>query len=319
MQGYQHSDAFDEGYLEVSSLHKIWYQQYGPRDGKPVLFLHGGPGGSTSKSNTEFFDPAVYRVVLLDQRGAGKSRPIAELRENTTQHLISDIEALRTKLAIDKWHIVFGGSWGSTLALAYAQAHPKVCGTLVLRGVFLCMDWEFDWTLRAGGAATMFPDHWAEFVNFLPEGKRADPVKAYGEMLFGDMEKDRESILAAARSWNKWELSISFLLLADDAFAKLEDEEWLLQHSRIEAHYFTNGGFLRDGKEILNKKNIDRIKDIPTHIVQGRYDVVCPPKAAWSVHQALPGSVLHWSPQAGHSALEPGTKQLLTDICDKLR
>lgn len=319
MSAYQHSDAYDEGYIQVSSLHKVWYQQYGSRDGKPVIFLHGGPGGSTSKSNTDFFDPAVYRVVLMDQRGAGKSRPVAELRENTTQHLVSDIETLRTKLGIEKWHIVFGGSWGSTLTLAYAQSHPEACGALVIRGVFLCMDWEFDWTLNGGGAATMFPDRWADFINFLPEEKRAEPVKAYNELLFGDMEKDRERIIAAASSWNRWELSISFLLLADDAFEKLEDDEWLLQHARIEAHYFANGGFLRDGKEILNEKNIARIKNIPTHIVQGRYDVVCPPKAAWSLHQALPGSKLHWSPDAGHSALEVGTKKTLTEVCDQLR
>lgn len=319
MQTYQHADAFDEGYIQVSPLHKVWYQQYGPPNGKPIIFLHGGPGGGTSKSNTDFFDPAVYRVVLIDQRGAGKSRPVAELRENTTQHLIADIETLRTRLGIGKWHIVFGGSWGSTLSLAYAQAHPEACGALVIRGVFLCMDWEFDWTLSGGGAATMFPDRWAEFLEFLPEEKRTNPVKAYSELLFGDTEKDRESVLAAARAWNKWEMSISFLLLADDAFAKLEDEDWLLQHARIEAHYFVNGGFLRDGKEILDQRNIARIKDIPVHIVQGRYDVVCPPKAAWSVYQALPRSVLHWSPQAGHSALEVGTKKMLTEICDQLR
>lgn len=319
MAGYQHADAFDEGYLQVSPLHKVWYQQYGSRDGKPVIFLHGGPGGGTSKSNTEFFNPAVYRVVLLDQRGSGKSRPVAELRENTTQLLISDIEELRTKLGIEKWHLVFGGSWGSTLSLAYAEAHPEACGNLVLRGIFLCSDWEFEWTMAGGGAAFMFPDHWADFVNYLPEDKRANPAQAYNDILFGDMDTDRARIVEAARSWNRWELAISFLLLADDAFVKLDDEDWLLQHARMEAHYFAHGGFLRDGKEILNEENIARIKHIPMHIVQGRYDVVCPPKAAWDLHHAVPGSVLHWSPQAGHSALEVGTKKLLTEICDQLR
>lgn len=316
MQGYRHEDAFDEGYLQVSDLHKIYYAQYGKRDGKPVVFLHGGPGGSTSKANADNFDPKVYRVILLDQRGAGKSRPVAEVRENTTQLLISDIEALRKKLSIPKWHIVYGGSWGSSLSLAYAQTHPEMCGALVIRGIFLCTDWEFDWTLHGGGAATMFPDRWDDFVNFLPEEKRSKPAAAYHEML---MSGDRETMLKAAVSWNRWELSISFLVLADDAFAKLEDEDWLLQHARIESHYFANGCFLKNGKKILAPENIERIKDIPVYIVQGRYDVVCPPQAAWALHKALPKSKLHWSPQAGHSALESGTQKLLIEICDSLR
>lgn len=316
METHNHDTCFDEGYIHVSEIHKVYYAQYGKADGKPVIFLHGGPGGGTSKSNTEFFDPAVYRVVLLDQRGAGRSRPVAELRENTTQHLIADIETLRKKLSITQWHIVFGGSWGSTLSLAYSQAHPEACGALVIRGVFLCMDWEFQWTLQGGGASVMFPDKWEEFVNFLPKDKRSKPVQAYNEMLFGG---DRETMLRAATSWNRWEMSISFLVQAEDAFDKLEDNDWVLQHARIEAHYFANGGFLRDGKEILNPANIDRIKQIPVYIVQGRYDVVCPPKAAWSLHKLLPKSELHWSPDAGHSALEPGTKALLTKICDQLR
>lgn len=226
-----------------------------------MLFLHGGPGGGTSAKNTEFFDPVKYRTILMDQRGGGKSRPVAEIRDNTTQLLIADIETLREKLQIAKWSMVFGGSWGSTLSLAYAQAHPEAVGTLVLRGIFLGEEWEFDWTLRGHGSAVLFPDHWENFVQALPEDKRNDPPKAYHELLISE---DRETALNAAKHWNRWELSISTLTLADDAYEKLDDEDWNLQHARIEAHYFLNGCFLRDDKRLLRKENIERISHIPS-------------------------------------------------------
>ncbi|KAK5092122.1 hypothetical protein LTR70_005087 [Exophiala xenobiotica] len=263
MQGYNHEEAFDEGYIQVSDIHKVYYTQYGRQDGKTVLFLHGGPGGGTSKANTEFFDPSIYRVVLIDQRGGGKSRPVAEVRENTTQLLIADIETLRTKLSIESWDVVFGGSWGSTLSLAYAQAHPTVVRALVLRGIFLGMNWEFDWTLRGGGASTLFPDRWADFVGYLPEDKRSDPMKAYHELL---MSEGHATSLKAAWHWNRWELSVSTLTLAEDAYAKLDDEDWCLQHARIEAHYFVNENFSAGDKAILRPENIERIKNIPRSI-----------------------------------------------------
>lgn len=279
------------------------------------MFLHGGPGGGTSAKNTEFFDPAKYRIVLMDQRGGGKSRPVAELRENTTQLLVADIETLREHLEITKWAVVFGGSWGSTLSLAYAQTHPDVVGALVIRGIFLGEQWEADWTLRGIGPAVLFPDRWEDFIQALPEEERDDPLKAYHALLTSD---HRETALTAARHWNRWEMSISTLVLADNAYDNLEEEDWNLQHARIEVHYFTNGCFLRDEKRLLKKENIERIAHIPSkcsllsavptlsdrtaYIVQGRYDVVCPPKAAWALHKALPQSKLYWSSKAGHSA-----------------
>lgn len=236
---------------------------------RTVIFLHGGPGGGTSAGNTGFFNPALYRIVLMDQRGGGKSRPLAEIRENTTQLLVADIETLREKLQIPKWSMVFGGSWGSTLSLAYAQTHPEAVGSLVLRGIFLGEEWEFNWTLKGHGSAVLFPDRWEDFIQFLPEEKRNDPPKAYHELL---VSEDRATALTAAKNWNRWEMSISTLLLANNAFEKLEDEDWNLQHARIEAHYFLNGCFLRDEKRLLRKENIDKIAHIPSESLPFTFD-----------------------------------------------
>ena len=229
----------------------------------PALFLHGGPGGGTSKSNTAFFNPEHYRVILIDQRGSGKSTPVAECRENTTQLLIEDIETLRQKLNVSKWDLVFGGSWGSTLSLAYAEAHPQVVGALIIRGIFLGVEWEFDWTLRGGGPAVLFPDKWEDFVNFLPREDREDPVMKYYEILHGE---DKKRALAAAGAWNKWELDISFLMGATAEMYKEDDEDWNLQHAKIESHYFMNGCFLRGEKELLKKENIEKLADIPSEV-----------------------------------------------------
>lgn len=200
MSSYTHDDPYDSGFLAVGDIHKIHYEQYGKQDGKPVVFLHGGPGGSTSKASTVFFDPAVYRVVLFDQRGAGKSLPVAELRENTSQLLVSDIEALREHLAITKWHMVFGGSWGSTLSLLYAQTHPEAVGSLVVRGIFTVRESEVQWTRTAGGAGTLFPEAHEEFMNFLPPAERKDPWPAYHKRLTSE---DLETRLNASRAWSK--------------------------------------------------------------------------------------------------------------------
>lgn len=262
--GYQHSDAFDSGYLEVGSIHKIYYSQYGRRDGKPVIFLHGGPGGQTTKANTCFFNPEVFRVVLLDQRGAGKSRPVAELRENTTQHLIDDIEVLRQHIGIKKWHVVFGGSWGSTLALAYAQAHPDAVGSLVLRGIFLVRKSELDMFYKGGTSQPFYPEEYEQWLHYLPESERNDPVAGYYKLLTSDDEKTR---LSAARTFNRLEMRLSTVVAPADVYERLQDDDWVLSHARIETHYFVNGAFLKP-RQLLNEDNLQAIQHIPSERLQ---------------------------------------------------
>ncbi|KAH8704805.1 Alpha/Beta hydrolase protein [Talaromyces proteolyticus] len=321
--GYIPSAPYDEGYLTVSSIHTLFYQQYGKKDGKPVIFLHGGPGAGTSPESTIFFNPSIYRIILLDQRGSGKSTPHAEIRENTTAHLVADIEALRTHLAIPKWHMAFGGSWGSTLALAYAQEHPSRVGSLVLRGIFCIRQRELDWSKSAEGpTALLFPDVYQTFLDYLqylPEEERANPYKAYHRLLTEPPvdEESRKRQLAAGRAWNAFELATGSLRPSpDDMEEKMEDDEWVLAHARLEVHYFVNAGFLEEG-ELLRKDRLDRIRHIPTTIVQGRYDIVCPPQTAWDLHKALPESRLFFIQTAGHSAREPGTQEKLVEVCDE--
>lgn len=306
-----------------------------------------GPGGHISKGNTSFFNPNQYRVVLLDQRGCGRSRPNASTVNNTTWHLVSDIEKLREHLAIEKWHVVFGGSWGSTLALAYAQAHPSSVGSLVLRGIFAFRALELKWSNTYGGANFIFPDHYDEFIDFLPEEERKDHVASYHKRL---MSEDESISHPAATAWNKFEISISTLYPNVKGLSQLDDASYNLAHARMEIHYFTNGGWLEDG-QLLKKENIDKIRHIPSEIqavsrrcfanqiaatiVQGRYDIVCPPITAWELHKAFPESKLHWSADAGHSATvcrqycertsgfyadalqEPGTKNKLMEACEE--
>jgi proline iminopeptidase len=263
-----------------------------------VIFLHGGPGGKTSKANTAFFDPQHYRVILLDQRGSGKSRPHACTIDNTTWHLVSDIEALRTHLQIPKWHLVFGGSWGSTLALAYAQKHPSSVGSLVLRGIFTMRSLELKWTNSPSGVGMLFPEAFEEFVNYLPENERADHMKGYHARIMSD---DTSISHPAATAWNKFEINMSTLYPNEAGMAQNKDPAYLLPHARMESHYFQNRAWLEDG-QLLKKENIDKIRHIPATIVQGRYDVVCPPITAWHLHKAWPETTLHWIPDAGHSA-----------------
>lgn len=199
--------------------------------------------------------------MLLDQRGSGNSRPVAELRENTTQHLIADIETLCSHLGVEQWHIVFGGSWGSTLAIAYAQAHPGKVNALVVRGVFLGEEWEFDWTVRGTGPAHLFPEEWEKFLTYLPEPDRSDPLAAYHRLLTSE---DPSTMLAAAKAWNRWESSISYLVPPEDVYAKEDEEDWNLQHARVETHYFVNGNFLRGDQALLKKENMERINHIPS-------------------------------------------------------
>lgn len=311
--GYQHEDAWDEGWLRVDELHEVFYQQYGRKDGKPVIFLHGGPGGQTSKPNTEFFNPSIYRVVLLDQRGSGLSRPHANTTNNTTWHLVADIEALRTHLRLEKWHTVFGGSWGSTLALTYAETHPQAVGSLVLRGVFTMRKAELAWTNQPGGVSMLFPDAWEEFIGFLPEEERAAHWEHYHRRI---MSEDQAVCVPAATAWNRWELAISSLRPDGSGVAKLRDEKWVLAHARMESHYFWNRGWLEEG-ELLRKEKVDMIRAIPATIVHGRYDVVCPPITAWELHKAWPESRLFIIDDAGHAATEPGTKKKLIEVCDE--
>ena len=304
-------EPYQHGNLEVSALHSIYYECAGNPKGKPVLFIHGGPGGGIMPQYRQFFNPKLYNIVLVDQRGCGQSTPHAELQENTTQNLIADFEKLRLKLGIDRWQL-FGGSWGSTLGLAYAQAHPEVVTELVLRGIFLGDQAGFDWIFQQGaGASQIFPDYWQEYVDAVPESERGDLIAAYYRMLTSDNDAER---LAAATAFTRWEMSISNLHVNQQARARAEqDAEFSAAFARLECYYMVNHCFLKPNQLI---DNIDKIKHIPLHIVQGRYDVVCPMRSAWQLHQAMPASQLTIVPDAGHSTLEPGIVSALISATD---
>ncbi|KAJ5756323.1 hypothetical protein N7533_005866 [Penicillium manginii] len=313
MSGYTHSEPFDIGLLPVGTLHRVYYEQYGRKDGKPVIFLHGGPGGCTSRKNTTYFDPAIYRVILLDQRGTGKSKPATELRENSTPDLVSDIEELRQHLSISKWHLIFGGSWGTTLALLYSQAYPQFVGSLILRGIFTASKSEVAWSRGPLGAANIFPEEWDAFQRYLPEYERHDMTAAYYKRLTSD---DHTTKIAAAKEWNRWDLSIGELRIDEGGFKQLDDDAWSLAHALMEAHYSAHCFWLED-RQILKPENLAKIRHIPVTIIQGRYDMVCPPQTAWELHRSLPKSRLIWIPDAGHSAREPGTRLELIRACDE--
>lgn len=309
---YRDVEAFDSGFLKVSDLHTIYYEQSGNPKGKPVVFVHGGPGGGTDPKQRRFFDPQAYRIILFDQRGCGRSTPHAELTDNTTWHLIADMEAIREKLGIDKWQ-VFGGSWGSTLALAYAQKHPERVTELVLRGIFMLRNKELRWFYQEGASA-IFPDTWEAYEAAIPPEERGDMMRAYYERLTSDDPKVR---LAAAQAWSVWEASTSFLMQSKDYMVHAGEGEFALAFARIECHYFVNGGFFEVEDQLL--RDIDKIRHIPTVIVQGRYDVVCPTMSAWELHRAFPESELKVIPDAGHSAYEPGIVDALIEATDRFR
>jgi proline iminopeptidase len=307
---YPEIEPFDSGFLKVSALHTLYYEQSGNPNGKPVVFLHGGPGGGTNAKCRRFFDPAVYRIVLFDQRGCGKSTPHAELTDNTTWDLVADIERLREELAIDRWQ-VFGGSWGSTLALAYAQTHPDKVSELVLRGIFMLRRWELEWFYQKGCDA-LYPDAWETYLNAIPEAERGDLMQAYYKRLTGDDAQTRSD---AARAWSVWEGATSFLWQDTSHIASSAEDEFALAFARIECHYFVNGGFFEHDDQLL--RNVERIRAIPTVIVQGRYDVVCPMRSAWDLHRAWPEADLRIVQDAGHSAFEPGIMHELLEATDR--
>lgn len=300
------------GRLKVSDLHEIYYEESGNPKGDPVIFIHGGPGGGSSPKNRRYFDPEHYRIVLFDQRGCGQSTPHAELKDNTTWDLVSDIEKLRTHLKVDKWH-VFGGSWGSTLSLAYAETHPSRVKTLCIRGIFLCRPKEIQWFYQKG-ASFIFPDYWDEYLKPIPESERGDLVKAYYKRLTSE---DRATRLEAAKAWSVWEGSTSRLYPDQDLMHDFNDPDFAIAFARIECHYFTHNAFFKTDNWLI--ENVGAIRKIPTTIVQGRYDVVCPAESAWELHKAFPEAKLIMVPDAGHSAMEPGILSALVSTMDEYR
>ena len=300
----------ESGMLDVGDGHSLYWERSGTPGGKPVVFLHGGPGGGSSPSHRRQFDPARYDILVFDQRGAGKSTPHASLHTNTTWHLVDDIERLRTHFAIDRW-MVFGGSWGSTLALAYAQTHPNRVSELVLRGVFLFDPYELDWLYKEGGASSLYPDGWDDFVAPIPEGERSDVVAAYQRILTGD---DEAAKLAAAKAWSKWEADVVTLLPSKDTEDHFTDSEVAIAIARIENHYMANRGWLVEG-QLLD--GAAKLRGIPGAIVQGRHDCCTPPRAAWALHKAWPEAELNIVPDGGHLFSEPGVLDGLIRATDR--
>jgi proline iminopeptidase len=284
-------------------------EECGRRDGIPAVFLHGGPGAGCETAHRRFFDPERYRIVLFDQRGCGRSTPHASLVANTTWDLVADLERIRERLGIDRW-LVFGGSWGSTLALAYAQAHPERVLALVVRGIFLCRPQEIRWFYQEG-ANWVFPDYWQDFLAPIPAAERGDLLNAYHQRLTGTDEVGR---LAAAKAWSTWEGRTATLLANPDIRAHFGDAHLALSLARIECHYFVHDSFLGPDQLIADA---GRLAGIPGVIVQGRYDLICPLRSAWDLHRAWPGAELQIIPDAGHSAFEPGTRAALVEATDR--
>jgi proline iminopeptidase len=300
------SRPYHSGYIQVSKLHKIHFEEHGNPRGKPLVFLHGGPGGGIDKIHPRYFDPKKWRIVLFDQRGCGKSKPFSELRENTIWDLVADIEKLRRHLGLDRW-VVTGGSWGSTLSLAYAQTHPARCKALVLRGIFLLRQSELRWFYQEG-ACHIFPDAWEQYLAPIPPRERSNMMMAYYKRLTG---RSRRVRMQAARAWSIWEASTSKLYLDPALIKKFGSGKFADAFARIEAHYFVNRAFLRRDDQLL--RDVHKIRHIPGVIVQGRYDVVCPIRSAWDLHRAWPEAKLVVVPDAGHSMSEPGIRSALIE------
>ncbi|NEQ05403.1 MAG: prolyl aminopeptidase [Moorea sp. SIO4E2] len=307
---YPPIEPYNQQTLTVSNLHTIYFEESGNPQGQPVVVLHGGPGGGSQPVYRQYFDPKKWRIVMFDQRGCGRSIPHAELEENTTWDLVRDIEKLRVKLGIQQW-VVFGGSWGSTLSLAYSQTHPERCLGLILRGIFMLRQKEIRWFYQEG-ASYIFPDAWEEYIKPIPEAERHDLISAYYRRLTSPDPQTRNS---AARAWSIWEASTSKLFQDPSLIQKFGEGEFADAFARIECHYFVNKGFFEPEDQLL--RNVDRIKSIPGVIVQGRYDVVCPMVSAWELHQVWPEAELIVVPDAGHSMAEPGIRSALIEATDK--
>lgn len=291
------TDPHASGHLTVDWPHAIYWEESGNPDGVPVLFLHGGPGAGTSPMHRRFFDPSHYRIILTDQRGAGRSTPLAETNGNDTQALIRDLENLRVARGIERW-VVFGGSWGSSLALAYAQAHPDRVIGLILRGIFLCEEEEVDWFLY--GMGKFFPEARRRFLEAIPEAERHDPLEAYWRRL---SDREPQIHMPAARAWGRYEAECSTLKPNPDMVQAFFEGPSALALARLEVHYFRNKLFLEEGQLL---RDVPKIRHLPCVIVQGRYDVICPPVSAWKLAEAWPEADLQMVPDAGHSATEAG-------------
>ena len=305
---YPEIEPYDHGMLDVGDGHSVYWELCGNPQGKPVVFLHGGPGGGCTPTQRRLFDPDKYRILLFDQRGCGRSTPYASLEANTTWHLVADIERLREMIGVDKW-MVFGGSWGSTLALAYAETHPERVTELVLRGIFTLRRPELLWYYQEG-ASWIFPDKWEGFLAPIPEEERGDLMAAYRKRL---IDPDPAVQARAARAWSLWEGETITLLHNQEYSDQFGDEHYAIAFARIENHYFVNEGWFEDGQLI---RNAHRLKDIPGVIIQGRYDIATPAKTAWDLHRAWPEAKFIMVPDAGHAVSEPGITHHLIEATD---
>jgi len=303
-------EPYATGHLRLDARHTMYWEQSGNPQGMPALFLHGGPGAGATAVHRRFFDPAYWRIVIFDQRGAGRSTPLGETIDNSPDHLVADIERLRRELGIDQW-LVFGGSWGSTLALHYAETHPESCAGLILRGIFLCRREEITWFLY--GMRTVFPEAWRALAGFLPEAERGDILAAYHRRL---TDPDPRTHMPAARAWSTYEGACSTLLPNPETVAAFGEDRLALGLARIEAHYFTHHLF-SGGRDLIAR--IDAVRRIPGIIVQGRYDMVCPIRSADELARAWPEAEYIIVPDAGHSAMEPGIREQLVLATDRMR
>ena len=306
---YPEINPYNTFRLKVSDLHEIFVEESGNPNGKPVIFLHGGPGGGIEPVYRQYFNPDKWRIIIFDQRGCGQSTPHAELKDNTTWDLVDDIEKIREKLNIETW-TVFGGSWGSTLSLSYSITHPNRCDALILRGIFLLRKKEINWFYQEG-CSFIYPDAWEKYLSPIPEDERDDLVSAYYKRLTSDDDQVR---IEAAKAWSIWEASTSKLFQSQKSLHSFDDSKVAEAFARIECHYFTNKGFFKTDNWLI--ENSDKIKDIPIEIVQGRYDVVCPMVSAWELHKALPSSNFYIIQDSGHSMTEDGIRSKLIELTD---
>ena len=310
MELFPNIEPFNTFHLPVSDLHTIYVEESGNKNGKPVIFLHGGPGGGVDPKYRRYFNPDKWRIIMFDQRGCGKSTPFAELKENTTWDLVDDIEKIRNHLSIDNW-VGFGGSWGSTLSLAYSQTYPNSCKGLILRGIFLVRKKEIDWFYQEG-ANNIFPDRWESFSAPIPVEKRDNLMQAYYEILTGD---DHSKKIEAAKAWSTWEGSTVRLMQDENFISDFSDEKFAEAFARIECHYFMNNCWFNSNNHLI--ENVDKIRHIPGVIIHGRYDIICPVVQAWDLHQAWPEADLHIIPDAGHSIFEEGIKDKILEYTEK--